>query len=675
MLFLVTMAWAYTPLLVEASTTGGAAADLDGDGRVDLIEATAMGPAVRWNEGGRLGPRQLLEGGGGLTFVAEEVAVADVDGDGHLDVCASMGGGVDLHCALLDGTRLLAPMGPFGGIGVQAFELADLDGDGRIDITGCDGRDLEVHLADGLGGFTLFSQGTGRCYDVATADVDGDGDLEVVVGRSEGAVETFDLQGAGLVSLGVQLGDPGCGGDPGQAIHRMVAPLDADGDGDDDVVSCRSAYELFEASGGSLVAPVGRASLAHGASRDLDGDGRVDLFGLLGATLVVPPTGGRAQASLLRTDLREQQGYGWTVPIDLDGDGADELSVATPDGARLLVPDPGGSPTILVQSRGVPYGGVGAALVDVDGDGFDDAVVAYADRIGWRAGRGDGTFGPRKLVQRNDPGASWRSLEALDVDGDGVVDLVATQYVAGVASLWWLPGDGAGFGAPSSVFEGVVSDPVVADLDGDGQASELLFVADGALRTFDGTGVTTLATPAASPGAPLALDLDRDGLVDLVHMVGESLMQHAGLPGGGFAPEVVAYTVPDGVSAAAATDLDGDGALDVLVTTHRTYDLYDGLVGLLATAAGVQEHVPPAELHHDGVVGVVDGVAVVVSGDALRPLDGLTMTLGAPWFEAPPTHRADAFHALSGGDTDADGRTDVLLVGPSETWLLQGDGS
>jgi hypothetical protein len=166
---------------------GVAIADVNGDGRPDALTANY--------DSGTLGVL-LGNGAGGFTLQANlpttgagsyprDVAVADVNGDGRLDVLTANSGSNTLGVLLGNGAggfTLQANL-PTTGAGSNPFSvaIADVNGDGRLDaLTPNFGSNtLGVLLGNGAGGFTLQanppSTGGNSPRSVAIADVNGDG--------------------------------------------------------------------------------------------------------------------------------------------------------------------------------------------------------------------------------------------------------------------------------------------------------------------------------------------------------------------------------------------------------------------------------------------------------------------------------------------------------------------
>ncbi len=139
-----------------ASPDAVAAADLNGDGILDLVAANGAANTV-----------SVLLGKGDGTFLAHldfaagseprDVAIGDLNGDGNLDLAvADFGAGGGISVLLGDGTgHFGAPLPVAGASLAVSLQIADLNGDGKADLIAANANDstISVLLGDGTGHF------------------------------------------------------------------------------------------------------------------------------------------------------------------------------------------------------------------------------------------------------------------------------------------------------------------------------------------------------------------------------------------------------------------------------------------------------------------------------------------------------------------------------------------
>jgi len=182
------------------------------------------------------------------------------------------------------------------GLAMRAAALGDLDGDGDLDLFAAviaprQGRNRDpadrVLINDGLGDFTDSGQRLGETDSTAVAlgDLDGDADLDVLVGTGRGAMVWINQGGA-------QGGQDGTFALSAQRISggriRAVFLSDLDGDGDlDPLVAARRQATVWWNDGQAAFARSSqrfRYSKRHGlAIEDFNGDGRPDVFAAEGS--------------------------------------------------------------------------------------------------------------------------------------------------------------------------------------------------------------------------------------------------------------------------------------------------------------------------------------------------------------------------------------------------------
>lgn len=283
-----------SPHKLVDSTRKLAAGDVDEDGKLDLVAAAHSTDefTVLFGDGrggfaaGLDGPRPL---GPTNKPHTHDVALVDLDGDGHLDVLATQSNANRLAVARGRGngafaapTHVTIARHPY-----DAIAALDFDGDGRRDVAVPDlfGKAVTVSLQRPDGTFASILDERHRQFAtaerpgyLAAGDLDGDGDADLAVAHDDqGLVVTLQNDGRGGFApfAGSPLRLP--------AMAWGLALVDLDGDGVLDLAVGSDKDRVFTAPGlgnGSFAAPAAWAAGSRSlyvAAGDLDGDGRPDL--------------------------------------------------------------------------------------------------------------------------------------------------------------------------------------------------------------------------------------------------------------------------------------------------------------------------------------------------------------------------------------------------------------
>lgn len=401
--------------------------------------------------------------------------------------------------------------------------VADLEGNGSAPevVVGRENNQLTVYESNGSTRFTVNPFANGEVRSLAVADLESDGDLELVVARASGGstLQVSVHEHSGALRAGWparRTGEPGFGAG---MFNQNLALGDLDSDGFSEIYAPTDTHYInaFERNGDQV-----RASTIYGLSAGqpktwaqvgVHVDQAADLQGFANCGTQHRPNFANAAPAI----------------ADMDGDGNLELIVPG-DVYDCAIGDPGGDlyylPWILRRDRTrwvasgfdwttiPPAGASGAALIQGQFATIEDAVI---------------------------------NAVPVDLDGDGRREIVFASY-DGKLHAWWLdktekhswpfipPGTGIRFAA----------EPAVADLDGDGMAELLLTTwpqkggnAVGRLLilSWQGQLLQTVDLPAPRGGnwnggmaAPTLAQLDSDADLELV--IGTS---HSG---------VVAYDLP-----------------------------------------------------------------------------------------------------------------------------------
>jgi hypothetical protein len=253
-----------------------ASLDFDGDHRLDIAELDA------WDtDRGQIARVRLLRGDGRGGFaqrlllspepdtLGDALLAGDVDGDGRDDIAVM---GAPSAVTLL-GTSAGAPRAIASGGGTELWPavLADLDGDGHLDLVGgayagqSTGERLAVASGDGTGAFrpAVLHQQIAGSADPIVADVDRDGHLDVVADDAPQNVVVFPGTGGGA------LGTPTHLPAGGEHSAQVLSDLTGDGRGDVAVLDSSNRHELVVFAGRRRP-PARRGTVLRASPRRLD---------------------------------------------------------------------------------------------------------------------------------------------------------------------------------------------------------------------------------------------------------------------------------------------------------------------------------------------------------------------------------------------------------------------
>ena len=631
-------------------------ADLDNDGDADLIAGEASGGFLYFeNTGSSTSPSYVRRWDGdnpldGLSVSSDPAPTfADVDDDGDLDMVSGNTAGGFVYFRN-DGTAsapafvLVVGAGdPFSGLGNSGYSnptFADLDNDGDFDLVAGSGYNDALSYFENTGtvGVPVFEARTGGSNPFGGlmlgagttptfVDMDGDGDLDAMVGNFYGHVYYLENTGTATnpafdpTSTGIDVGYRSC---------PIVA--DMDGDGDLDLVVADNYGQLHDFRNGSSITVTVTAEDDAPATADLPTDLTVTAetasnLDLSGVTLTDPDTTGQIIVQLTVTAgvlagvqtggvnvssfgtimylsgtasdidawLNDASHIQYTGPAGVTGDNAVTLTVATSNSfmdsfvtqgtVNIDIVAPNHAPTLsgVATSASFNENTVNAtpqlldadvAFDDVDGNfnggtltvsgllAEDRISIASGDTISLSANTvyydADGAGGAAAVAIGTASGGSGATFTvtfnaaATSVAVDAVIQNLTYANVSDTPTasrnLTINVTDADGAAAPGSLafsertgganpFNGATvgqySTPAFADLDGDGDLDAVVGDVFGTLHYFENTGTASAAvfterTGGANPlgsvdldflSNPTFADLDNDGDLDAV--VGE----------------------------------------------------------------------------------------------------------------------------------------------------------
>ncbi|MCJ8052548.1 FG-GAP-like repeat-containing protein [Shinella curvata] len=579
-----------------------------------------------------------------------------------------------------------------------------------------------------------YSIGT-NAVDVAIADIDGDGALDLVVSNLGSTAKLLVLTGTGTGSFSTTTNLNVTAGDPSMGFVRVA---DMNGDGHLDVVY-DSYYDysvrVLLSDGAGVFSQPGLA-VSFGSrpmsmtTGDVNGDGRTDAVTTSqnGVITVLLGDGQGGFQSVTTNASISSRAPGSVTLADMNGDG--KLDIVTSGNAPpfgsvsvLLGDGAGGFSAATYYSMGSRLTGT-VTVADVNGDGKLDALTTNigTSTISVLLGNGNGGFTSATDIS---VGANPASLAVADLNGDGKLDLVTANANANSVSVRWGDGSGSFSGGTDIAVASMPKTVKLADVNKDGRMDIVVTGVTGNAVTVllggekaDVTAISSSATGTLKTGDAVTFTLTTDrpvsvtGMPELVLSNGARAV-YAGLDNNG--RPTFTYTVVEGdagtstlsitsidssngaiaglsetsfqtpttvepggnASFTAVADVNRDGKLDLLTTDSATdtvaVQFGDGAGGFSsATQIAVGDaprFITTADVNGDGKLDLLtanqSNVTVSVRlGDGAGNFSGSTeVNVGLGPI------------SIALGDVNGDGKLDLLAVNGSRTSIRLGDGA
>lgn len=521
------------------------------------------------------------------------VLSGDMDEEGTLDLAVisqQIPGDLTKGSVSIFGGKLNGDFVPIGSDVVTgsptAAALADFDGDDHLDVVVAHFLDESLTLlrGDGSGAFPVIETISLPAEPTALAASIFDGnatqDLLIVTAPTgiSGILRVYSGAGDGTFS---ELTTAVVASDP-----RDVAVDDFDKDGNRDVaVGHRNSQRvtIFLGTGGGYLGPPSEILLGASVNElevsDINNDGKLDLIagGDTVASSVVPLLGDGAGGFTPQPGIPLQSGVPSVTACDYDRDDNVDLIAARFTGDSLSLLRGRGDGTFdPPEDLGVNSRPRSLTSSDFNKDGFCDSISGNqaAGTVSVYLADGLGNLGtPRFGV-----GTTPLGVAAADLNGDGRPDLISANRDSGDVSVLFGDGDG-GFTLVQTLAAGLnPGASIIADLSGDG-ALDIAVLNQGnpsspqnsEVNLYFGNGFGSFPFQDTLNTGKLPLDLiptdfSGDGIEDLVVSNSESGTVAVYKSKGGGSFENGRSTSMGGVPGyLAALDYSGDGLMDIAV--------------------------------------------------------------------------------------------------------------
>ncbi len=667
--------------------------DLDGDGLLDAVVAggAAGQLALRAGNGdGSLGPPVLVA----MSGPPLSVRLGDLDGDGNLDVVTPGTATISIRLGLGNG-MFGSLMTTDSGFFSERIRLVDVTGDGILDIIAEEVVTSVVHVlpGNGDGSFapaTILSP-TGPVRAITAGDVDGDGDIDVLLPTNSNVFNMGQLQARVNIFLndgsGTFTAAPDAFTTPNIDGARLV---DLDEDGQLDLVTSSTlptpSIGVVLGDGNGSFGPIATFPVAVSPREieiaDLDGDGHVDLIVGSSSSSVVSVLFGSGTGTLTpHVELSTGRGPEHPVVGDLDLDGALDVvaaNLSSGDMSVVLAEAPGVFPVAETLAAG--NSPRDSAVIDVNGDGRPDIVVVdnagnsvfvvLADATGFLPAVGYAV------------GMMPSAVVARDMNGDGFPDLAVLNTGSDDVSIFTNDGLG-GFTQTFTAAVGTNSISLtMGDVDADGVPDILAGSTNSSVGVTvliglgDGTFLSGPSLTGTEAGDLDLADLDGDGRRDLV--VGAHLFTHIYL-GNGNGTFTLQMSFLDGIGVGrrkvGVGDIDGDNDVDIFVS-RSTNVLFIENLGGGGFSSGV--NIPGGFLSAEDVLIQdvnADGFPDIVTAFDFGQRFAVQLGHGDGTFDAiqafGTTGNNSGARSLDLADLDGDGDIDVVCSVPGGIFIAR----
>ena len=585
-------------------------ADIDGDGYIDILSSSGGDNKIAWYRNldgqGTFGFQQIISSN---AIGAKALEVADIDNDGDLDVVSASAGNNKVGWY-----ENLNGQGTFGeqrvvsstSGGVSHIQVVDIDGDGHLDIVAAGSSYVQwFKNIDGQGNYgaaQIVSTGVSGIHSISVADIDNDNAPDVLYASWNGPQSKTgwfkNIDGQGTFSQNILISNL----DSAFSVYAF----DIDNDSDMDVIasglfSSVVWYENMDGQGNFITHLISNSGSNYVYAADINGDGKMDI--LSGISHIywhqnLDGQGNFAPPELI-TEFNETldlQALDWN---DLDNDGLPDLLSASSGDSKIawyknLDGNGNFGPQRLLNTTPNRPSSIFVADLDTDGDKDILSESWFGDKVFWYQNiNGQKDFGNQQII--TDQSESVDIISAADMDGDGDIDALSASPSDGEI-VWYENINGQGNFGPKRIIDAFPGHAnayrpfVVSDMDQDG---DLDVVCTGSglndnrilWKENDGQGNFSvsriISNQFIAPDNLAVADLTGNGKMDVIAADNEvinppfesGISWFENLGAGNFGSENILVIEVDAGYTIETADIDGDGSIDIKTNSRYNNEI------------------------------------------------------------------------------------------------------
>nr|WP_321224422.1 T9SS type A sorting domain-containing protein [uncultured Psychroserpens sp.] len=358
---------------------------------------------------------------------------------------------------------------------------ADIDGDGDLDVITASRNDDKLSWFENLDGLGTYSKLKiiGTSADTPTAllahDIDNDGDLDIVSASiGDSAISWFEnIDGLGI------FGDQQIITNTLSGLNLSIAVADIDGDNDLDILATSNSnvYWLENLDGlgnyGAQVILDNNSYSIYVLTEDMDNDGDLDILFSHSNSEVrwLNNLNGNATSWAANDIDTAADGILEVVVADIDNINGVDLVITSSINQKIFWCQNDGSANFGVSQDINTQGGFAKSIsvADIDNDNTLDVVSVAGNEVSWYKNTdGLGDFGNRQIISTSINEGEF--CHTADLNNDGFIDILSASSIDDKVA-WYQNTDGLGtFGEQQNLAFGVqgLKAIIKTDIDGDG---------------------------------------------------------------------------------------------------------------------------------------------------------------------------------------------------------------